>query len=320
MRGKELTSRERERIEWYLKGNWSVRAMGRALGRNHGVVSREIHRNKKPGGLYSAVYAQELCDKRRVRKGNVKRKLDREEKLQEWVVERLKEDHWAPDVIAGKLRLTPPPQLDGVTISPESIYQWLYEGEGHTHGYWQYLPTKQKKRRRRGTRKTRKKSNIPNRVSIHQRDGAIDERTTLGHWETDSVIYNKGIKQRLSVQTERKARFVLIHRLPSGSSQDTLDALRETVASVPQELIKSITFDNGSEGALHETLRHDYGIQTYFCDPYASWQKGGVENMNRLIRRYLPRGTDLSKVTDQQIYAIQQTINDIPRKVGSHAN
>jgi len=78
--------------------------------------------------------------------------------------------------------------------------------------------------------------------------------------------------------------------------------------------------DNGSEGALHETLRHDYGIQTYFCDPYASWQKGGVENMNRLIRRYLPRGTDLSKVTDQQIYAIQQTINDIPRKVGSHAN
>ena len=158
MRGKELTSRERERIEWYLKGNWSVRAMGRALGRNHGVVSREIHRNKKPGGLYSAVYAQELCDKRRVRKGNVKRKLDREEKLQEWVVERLKEDHWAPDVIAGKLRLTPPPQLDGVTISPESIYQWLYEGEGHTHGYWQYLPTKQKKRRRRGTRKTRKKA------------------------------------------------------------------------------------------------------------------------------------------------------------------
>ena len=131
----------------------------------------------------------------------------------------------------------------------------------------------------------------------------------------DSVIYNKGIKQRLSVQTERKARFVQIHRLPSGSSQDTLDALRETVASVPQELIKSITFDNGSEGALHETLRHDYGIQTYFCDPYASWQKGGVENMNRLIRRYLPRGTDLSKVTDQQIYAIQQTINDIPRKI-----
>lgn len=315
MRGRELTSKERDRIEWYLKGKWSLRDIGRALKRNHGVVSREVERNKKPDGSYSAVYAQVACDKRRVRRGNVKRKLDHNEKLKEWVLDRLKNDHWAPDVIAGKLKLSPPPVLQGACISTESIYQWLYEGEGHERGYWQLLAHSRKQRRRRGTRKKQGRTSIPNRVSIHVRDESISERLQLGHWESDSVIYSKSSRERLSVQTERKARFVQIHRLPSGSSQDTLDALRETVSSVPQELMKSITFDNGSEGALHERLRHDYNIETYFCDPYSSWQKGSVENMNGLIRGYLPRGTDLSKVSNQQIYAIQQTLNNIPRKI-----
>ena len=317
MRGQELTSKERERIELYLKGHWSLRDIGRVLKRNHGVISREIARNKKPDGTYSSVYAQQLCDRRRVRRGNVKRKLDREKKLQEWVVARLKDEKrsWSPDVIAGKLKLCPPPELEGVTISTESIYQWLYEGEGYKRGYWQYLLTRQKKRRKRGTRKKHGKTSIPNRVSIHERDEGVNERKSLGHWESDSVIYGKSGGQRLSVQTERKARFVQIHRLPSGSAQDTLDALRETVTSVPQDLIRSITFDNGSEGARHDTLTHDYHILTFFCDPYASHQKGGVENMNRLIRRYLPRGTDLSKVSNQTIYAIQERLNNTPRKV-----
>jgi IS30 family transposase len=317
MRGKELTSRERERIEWYLKGRWSIRDIGRTLGRNHGVVSREIGRNSKPDGSYSAVYAQQACDKRRVRRGNVKRKLDRHEKLQEWVVTRLKDKRgsWAPDAIAGRLKLCPPRELCGVTISTESIYQWLYEGEGHARGYWQYLPSKQKRRRKQGTRRKHRKTSIPGRVSIHQRDEGVEGRLELGHWESDSVIYGKSGGQRLSVQTERKSRYVKIHRLPSGSSQHTLDALRETICSVPQDLVKSITFDNGSEGALHEKLNHDYNIKTFFCDPYCSYQKGSTENNNRLVRRHIPRGTNISKLTDQEIYDTEKTINNIPRKV-----
>lgn len=140
-------------------------------------------------------------------------------------------------------------------------------------------------------------------------------RLVLGHWETDSVIYPGSGGQRLSVQTERKARFVQIHRLPSGKAQDTTDAIRESIASVPQDLWKTITFDNGSEGAGHQTLQHDYGVRTYFCDPYASWQKGTVEQTNGLIRRCLPRGTDLRDISNQEIYDTRERLNDTPRKI-----
>lgn len=203
----------------------------------------------------------------------MKRKIDRDEKLKDWIVDRLKKEGWSPDVIAGKLRLSPPSQLDGITISHEAIYAWLYEGEGHTSGYWQYLPTKRKRRRKRGSRKTQTKTTISGRMSIHARDEGINERMEVGHWESDSVIYRGSGKQRLSVQTERKARYTMIHRLPSGKARDTLEALRETVGSVPQDKIKTITFDNGGEGALHQTLTHEYNIQTYFCDPLPPTRK-----------------------------------------------
>jgi IS30 family transposase len=314
MHGREITYLERQKIEYRLACKVSIREIAKVLRRNHSVVCREICRNKKPDGSYSAVYAESLCEKRRVRCGNVKRKLDKYELHRDFVVGELKRGR-TPDVIAGRMKILPPQNLQGVTISQESIYTWLYEGEGHTYGYWQYLPTRRRKRRKRGTRRKQRKICIPERVSIHVRDEAIHERKELGHWETDSVIYGRSGSQRLSVQTERKARFVQIHRLPSGSAKDTLDALRETVTSVPQDLVKTITFDNGSEGALHSTLVNDYNIETYFCDPYSSWQKGGVENMNKLIRRYLPKGTDLSMIHNQTIYDIQERLNNTPRKI-----
>lgn len=314
MNGIEITFLERQRIELYIKGNWGIRRIGRALKRNHGVISREIERNKKPGGSYSAIYAEEQAQKRRMRRGNVKRKLDKDERLRDYVLSELKCGR-APGVIAGRMKITSPPKLRGETISHEAIYQWLQVGEGNIAGYWQYLPNRRKKRKHHGSRKKQGKSSIPDRVSIHARDEGIDERITLGHWETDSIIYLGSGGERLSVQTERKARFVQIHRLPSGNAQDTLEAIRESISSVPQDLVKSITFDNGSEGAKHQTLIHDYNITTYFCDPYASYQKGTVEQTNGLIRRYLPRGLDLRTISNQQIYDIQERLNNTPRKV-----
>ena len=107
----------------------------------------------------------------------------------------------------------------------------------------------------------------------------------------------------------------MIHRLPSGKALDTLAAIQDSICQIPQDLWKSITWDNGSEGTLHQTLTQDYDIQTFFCDPYSSWQKGSVENMNRLIRRALPRSVDLSTISNQTIYAIQERLNNTPRKV-----
>ncbi len=314
MRGKELTCLDRDKIEFRLACRQSLRKIAIALKRDHSVVVREIERNKKPDGIYSARYAQELCDKRHIRIGNVKRKIDQNERLQLHVIYQLKAG-MSPDVIAGRLKISPPADLSDITISHEAIYKWLYEGEGHVLGYWRYLPSKRQHRRKHGTRKILNKTNIPDRISIHTRDVGIDERITFGHWETDSIIYPGSNKQRLSVQIERKARLVRIHRLPSGSAQDTLEALRETICSVPQDMIKTITFDNGGEGAKHKALTDDYNIQTFFADAYASWQKGTVEQTNGIIRKYLPRGTDLRTISNQQIYAIQEKLNNTPRKV-----
>lgn len=315
MHGTELTHIEREQIEIRLRGNWGVRKIARHLQRNHGVIVREIQRNKKPDGVYSALYATEQAVKRRVRRGNVKRKLDKNLELQDWVLFCLMQKAWAPDVIAGHLKIYPPPHLKGVTISPEAIYGWLQEGAGNKLGYWQYLPTKRQRRRKKGSRTKHGIMRIPDRISIHERAHDIAQRQVLGHWESDSIIYPGSGGERISTQQERKARLIKIHRLPSGRSKDTTDALQKTIQSVPCDLVKSITFDNGLEAVGHTQLKRDYGIQTYFCDPYASYQKGSVEHANKLIRRFLPKGTDLRTITDQQIYDIEELLNNTPRKI-----
>jgi IS30 family transposase len=219
----------------------------------------------------------------------------------------------SPDVIAGRLKQYPPPHLNGKTISHEAIYDWIQTGEGGTLNLHRFLCSGRKRRQKQKGRKKRN-SHIPGRISIHERPEGIEERKEIGHWESDSMVFSKQ-KQRLSVQIERKARYVVIHRLSNGSAEETEQALTRSIESFPSPAWKSITFDNGGEGANHEKLKENFSLQTYFCDPYASWQKGSVENGNSLIRRYLPRKTNLSHITDQDIYAIQETINNTPRKI-----
>jgi IS30 family transposase len=128
------------------------------------------------------------------------------------------------------------------------------------------------------------------------------------------MIFSKQ-KAIVSVQVERKSRLVRISKFENKSAEETKNALVKTAESVPRELFQTITFDNGTENVQHAEIKQEYGIETYFCDPFASWQKGSVENMNKLIRRYLPRHTDLSKLTNQDIFLIQEKLNNRPRKV-----
>lgn len=312
MQGRPFTCLERQQIEFRLKAHLSLRQIGRDLKRNHGVISREIALNCSRDGTYSAVVAQERTDRRREKRRTRQRKLDMDEDLQRHVISELEQGQ-SPDVIAGRLRSDPLLQLTGKTISHEAIYQWIYEGEGRKLGLHHLLCSGRPRRQKHRSRKKRK-SHIPNRVSIHERPGSINERKEIGHWETDSMVFSKQ-RERLSVQYERKARYVIIHRLSNGSAEETEQALHDSIQSFPQPMWKTITSDNGGEGATHGKLKEAFNLQTYFCDPYASWQKGGVENANRIIRRFLPRGTDMSRITDQDIYAIQQKINATPRKI-----
>jgi IS30 family transposase len=197
-------------------------------------------------------------------------------------------------------------------VSHETIYQYIYTGNGRFSGWYHYLRRGQRYRQPRQQRK-RRKPKIPQRISIHDRPGEINTRQRYGDWETDSMVFSKQ-KDRLSVQYERKSQLVRIHKVQNGSAQATLDALRDSVESLPSAVWQSCTFDNGTEGVQHLQLTQDYGIPTYFCDPYASWQKGGVENMNGLIRQYLPRSTNLSTTTDAVIQRIEDRLNNRPRK------
>lgn len=300
---------ERKLIELYWRAKVGVRAIARYLHRDHSVITRELFRNKDSRGRYDAVRAQILADKR-ARVTN-KHKLQTDTELKQYVVSKLQHG-WSPEQIAGRLKKKPPRSLVGHRISYESIYRYIYDGEGRFEYLYPYLRKAKPKRYRRCGRRPRK-TPIPERVSIHERPPEVAAKMTVGHWESDTVVFKKQ-KTALSVQYERKSQLVRVHKLENKTAEETEQALCKTIESVPAPLVKSITFDNGGEGANHTNLKNMFGVQTYFCDPFASWQKGGVENMNGLLREYLPRDTDMSRVTSEQLKQIQETLNNRPRK------
>lgn len=307
-----ITFYEREKIELYLKMKKSCRWIGRKLCRNHTDISREINRNSSNLFPYRAKDAQRLHDARLQKKNQKKLEKYKHKKLKDYVVKELKEDH-SPDQIAGRLNNEPPPELEGETISHESIYQYIYNGEGRFESLYPHLRTGRYKRQRRFDRKKRNKINIPERVSIHLRPEVIGKRERFGDWETDSMIFSKQ-KEILSTQYERKSMLCRIHKLPNKTAKESENAITDSIESLPREMWKTITRDNGTENVNHLDTLNIFDIQSYFCDAYCSWQKGGDENLNKLIRQYLPRKTDMSKVTDEDIYIIQEKINNRPRK------
>lgn len=302
----DLTSYERQKLQYWLQTKMSLRAIAKIMKRTHSALSKEINKNACGNRTkYRADIAQRMFEKRRhkQRKG----KLDKYPELKTIVADGL-EAGWSPDVIAGKLKTSGEKQ----TISHESIYHYIYNKEGRYEGWHKYLRQAKPKRQKRGGRKNGKLG-IPERKSIHERPAYIDDRKRYGDWESDSMIFSKQ-KTILSVQSERKSKLIRMYKLPNKSAEETKNALVMTAESVPKDLFLSVTFDNGTEGVKHTEIKKEYGIDTYFCDPFASWQKGGVENANKLIRQYLPRNTDLSKLTDRDIYEIQERLNNRPRK------
>jgi transposase, IS30 family len=304
-----LTFVQRQWIEFCNNRKQGPREIGRFLRRSHTDISRELKRNTKPGKKYSAVTAQKLADFR-ARKTN-KRKLDKDRELHDYVLKKIKQG-LSPDEVSGELKNYPPKTLRGKTISYEAIYDYIYNGEGKWESLYQHL---RKKHRRRVKQRGRKSHTIaiPERVSIHLRPSVINERKREGDWETDSMKFKKQ-KASLSVQYERKLMLARIHKVKNGSMEETEQAISKSIESLPTGLFKSVTWDNGKEGVCHTKIRDNYNIETYFCDPYSSWQKGGVENLNGLIREYLPRETDMDTITDEDIYRIQEKLNNRPRK------
>lgn len=282
----ELTYYERQKLEWLLRTRQSLRKIAKVMLRVHSIILREIQRNGYTRKTYRADIAQKRSEERKHKKHIGK--LDKNTVLREYIEDKLKED-WSPEQIAGRLKKYPPVHCGGLCISHESIYYYVYEKSEKYKRLYKHLRTERKRRKYHGKRKS-KKVTIPSRISIHERPDTINTRVRYGDWESDTVEFTKKDHNAfLSVQYERKSQLVRIHKMMQKTAKETKESLINTAESVPRELFKSITFDNGTEGVLHKDIQEIFDIETYFCDPFASWQKGGVENMNKLIRQYLPR-------------------------------
>jgi len=193
-------------------------------------------------------------------------------------------------------------------ISHETIYAYIYHPDNKGKQLWEYLRRGQKKRRRKYGRKVHR-SRIPDRISIHDRPKEVNKRKTPGHWEGDSIV-GKGKKTGLHTEYERVTSLIRFERLNSITADQTVKAMRKIFDPIPKKLKKSTTLDNGLEMTKHNQV----GIQAYFADPYASYQRGGNENANLWIRYYFPKKTDFSTISDQDLKAVEWELNNRPRK------
>lgn len=311
-----LTFPERQKIEFYLNFHrLSLRNIAKLIYRDHTVVIREIARHKPQFSPYSAELAQAAAD-RKAKITNSK-KLDKCPELKAYVTARLLDD-WSPEQIAGRLKKHPPPELKEArikTLSMEPIYQYVYreaEEGGENVKLYKHLRRRQPHRLKWGQRKKRAVL-IPEKVSIHQREEAINSKKRYGDFEIDMLEGKRG-KGAVSNHYERKMMLVILHKLPNKKAEETTEAIKKTCESLPPRFVQSMTYDNGSENAGHCEIRDEYEIKTYFCDPFKAWQKGGIENSNGLIRQYIPKGTDMETVTPNKLKFIQDRLNNRPRK------
>ena len=303
---------ERQIIESGLRVGKSVRSISKSINRDHRTIQKEVDRNKMKGRPYSAKTAQCLAEKRERNRNKPKLQKLGNKGLRQFVVNKLRQD-WSPEQIAGVLKKQPPIQLKGKKICLETIYQYVYNGEGRYELLFKHLRRGRNKRLKRWARKPNKIS-IPERVSIHERPEEINYKKEPGHWESDTLEGKRSTKVNLSVQYERKYQLARINKIENKTAEETENAIRKSIDTLPLVLWKSITFDNGKEGVNHVKIKKDYCINTFFCDPHKAWQKGGVENLNGLLRQYVPKGADISKLTDDYIDSIENKLNNRPRK------
>jgi IS30 family transposase len=195
-------------------------------------------------------------------------------------------------------------------VCPETIYGWIYRAAQKAGRFWRCLTRAHARRRKRHARTSR--DTIAEKTHISQRSDDADARETVGHWEADLIICKRS--RPVLVLHERKTRVTLMSRLAGKTAAETIAAMMATFRRLDPKMRASVTFDNDTCFARHMLLRGMLSATTYFCDAYASWQKGGIENANGRTRRWLPRGTDLDTISENDIQEIAMTINLTPRK------
>ncbi|MCA9371998.1 IS30 family transposase [Candidatus Woesebacteria bacterium] len=310
----KLTPQERDRLAILLAKGVKLSEIARRLDRSKSTISDEIKRNRrwdreKQNFVYEAIFAQEEADQRMVTRR--KRPRLKNKWIYRYVTQHLGMG-WSPEQIEGRLKLKHKGDYHK-TIGHEAIYQYVFDPQNKKEGLWEYLPRKQKKRKKQKGRGVHH-SRIPDRISIHSRPGTIERRTEFGHFEGDTVEGRRSVGDGIHTEVERVSRITFAVKVKEISSTEGVRAQKEIFGELPEKARRSTTLDNGKENHLHFKLKTELNMDTYFADPYSSWQRGTNEYHNGLIRRYLPKGTDFSDLTQDELDDILWEINNRPRK------
>ena len=300
---------ERETLFRLKDARQPVRAIAARLGRHPSTIYRELRRNfmfdEEP---YYRGYWPNVAQRYAARRRAPGAKLQRDPELASMVIDGLRKS-WSPEQIAGRLR-----RSGGRHVCHETIYRYIYGEDGKRQQLYQLLPWARRRRRPRSGRKSHGLK-IPHNNCIAQRPANISDRSEFGHWEGDLVMFRRQYgKANLTSAVERKSRFVVLWRNPSRTSVGVMAGIQAKLGPLPPSHRRSITFDRGTEFAAYRVLRSRLGLESYFCEPKSPWQKGGVENLNGRLRRFLPLDVDIAALPVEAIEAVSARLNNTPRK------
>lgn len=314
-RKKYLNFEDRKLIEKMIKEWLSLRKIWSVLWRWKSTIWDEIKNNSTFYDWYKA----ELAHKKFLRNQLLKRNKDKIEtnpKLQEYIISGLNED-WSPEEISGRIReFHNDKDLDNYIwyVCHETIYNFIYSKNWVKLWLTKLLRRHKPKRTKWHSRKSKSSEIIKDKVSIHDRPEVINKRKRIWDFESDSVIFPKQT-QVLNVNVDRRSRLVRFDLVKDKTAMSSIAVQKRIIYEFEEYWLDifSFTYDNWTENVYHTEL-HQFWVKTYFCDTYSSWQKWTVENMNMFIRQYLPRNIDLSTLTEQDLYNIQEKLNNRPRK------
>ena len=293
-----------ERYEIYRlhQAQVSLRGIGRLMGRSASTISRELRRNALPRGEYKPGSADRIALSRCRRLS----RIERLSLLRAQISDRLAMG-WSPEQIAGRLRL----EGSEHTVSVETIYRFIYRPRIRSEKLHRFLPRAKASRGRRYFK--RRREPIQGRRSIHERPQAVALRDEFGHWEGDLMQFRTQ-RGNLLTLCERKSRFVITAPLKTKTAEETGKTIIKVLRHLPQAARQSITYDNGGEFERYLDMEAELKMPVYFCDPHSPWQRGTIENTNGILRRDMPRKTDIKNYTVRDIDELTWAINSTPRK------
>ena len=314
-----LSIDQRYQIEALLKTGATQKEIACIVHFHPSTISRELKRNVGSRGRGAGVYRTANAQRRtNLRHQEKPKRVIFTKPMKDWIVNRLQEDRWSPELISHQGKKT-----REYPLSHEWIYQWIWECKHTNHQEDQeykqlYTYLKHgKRRRKRGNRKDRR-GIIPNRVSIEQRLQIINKRERLGDIEVD-LMMGKNHKGSLLVMTDRASLFTRIRKMHSKNADQMAEAIVEELSQDKHKL-ETLTFDNDMAFSKHELIAQSLDVDAYFTRPYTSQDKGTVENRIGVIRRFYPKKTDIRFVTEEQIKVVENKINERPVRKFNYLN